>query len=486
MPVKTQAIVLAAGTSSRFNTSATKLSFTICGQEMIRYPLHLLQSLNLKTTVVVGYQQDVIQDIIEKYNYPVTCVEQKIQKGTGHALLCTKPYWSEETLLILNGDAPLITKEHITLLINRHRETEATVSFIASYNADPTIKGYGRVIDNGNTISIVEQRDFTGDPAKECRLNAGVYLIERSFLEETLPVLETHPSGEIFITDLILKASETGKHVEVVDVPFDSVRGINTLKELWVAERLVRSDIISSWMNEGVRFLAPESVIIDHNVTLSPDTVIGYGVQLRNGTKVGKGVTIDAFSVLDGAVIGDKATVHSHSVISHSLVHTAVQIGPYARVHRESTLHPESVVGNFVEISRTSLGTKSKAKHLSYLGQTKVGKEANIGAGAITCNYDGVSKHTTTIEDRAFIGSNTALIAPVTIGKEAIVAAGSTITESVPAEALAIARQRQTTKKHYAPHIRRKKQPAPLKATPEKRKELPPAMLKIKLATQTS
>lgn len=456
MPTRTQAIVLAAGRSSRFNTSRTKLSFTICGQEMIRYPLNLLQSLHLKTTVVVGHQQDVIRGIINKYQYPVECVEQTIQKGTGHALLCTKPYWTEDTLLILNGDAPLITESYIAELLQRHRSSQATISFIASYNADPSVVGYGRVIATEDHVAIVEQRDFIGDPSKECRLNAGVYLIERSFLEETLPQLETHPSGEIFITDLIHKASESQKKIAIVDVPFDYVRGINTLKELWVAERLVRSDIINSWMAQGVRFMAPESVIIDSTVTLSPDTTIGFGVQLRNGTHVGRNVTIDAFSVLDGAVIGDFATIHSHSVISHSAVETKAQVGPFARVHQYSTLHSESVVGNFVEISKTSLGQNSKAKHLTYLGQAQVGKEANIGAGTITCNYNGVTKHATTIEDRAFIGSNSALLAPVTIGKESIVAAGSVITESVPAQALAIARQRQTTKLHYAPLIKGK------------------------------
>ncbi len=473
MPTRTQAIVLAAGRSSRFNTSAIKLSFTLCGQEMIRYPLNVLKALKIKTLVVVGYQQEIIRGILDKYSYPVECVEQTIQKGTGHALLCTKPYWTEDTLLILNGDVPLITEAHIAELMKRHRSTDATISFIASYNADPSVIGYGRVIDNGEQVSIVEQREFTGDPARECRLNAGVYLIERAFLEDTLPSLETHPSGEIFITDLIHKASEQKKKIEIVDIPFDHVRGINTLKELWVAERLMRSDIINSWMAQGVRFIAPESVVIDYDVTLSPDTVVGYGVQLLKGTQVGRKVTIDAFSVLDGAIIGDSAIIHSHSVISHASVHSMAQVGPFARVHQHSTLHAESVVGNFVEVSKTTLGHKSKAKHLTYLGQAQIGKEANIGAGTITCNYNGVSKHPTIIEDGAFIGSNSALLAPVTIGKDAIVAAGSTITESVPAQALAIARQRQTTKLHYAPLIKGKHAQAPDK-------------LKLKLATQGS
>ncbi len=454
MALYTQAIVLAAGKSTRFNTSKTKLSYPICGQEMIRFPLNLMHSLDIKTTVVVGYQKEVIKDIIAKYNYPVDCVEQTIQKGTGHALLCTKNYWDAHRILILNGDAPLITEEQIKKLINHHTATKATISFIASYNADPSVTGYGRVISDGDTLSIVEQRDFTGDPAKECRLNAGVYLIDRSFLEETLPVLESHPSGEIFITDLIKKASESGHRVEVVDIPFDYVRGINTLRELWVAERLVRSELINGWMDKGVRFSSPESVEIDLDVTIGPDSTIGFGVQLKKGTAIGSGVTIESFSVLDKASVSSHATIYSHSMISNSTIHSNAIVGPYARIHRNSTVHHEAVIGNFVEVSTSTIGPQSKAKHLSYLGQATVGTKANIGAGTITCNYNGISKHTTTINDYAFIGSNSSLLAPITIGEGAIIAAGSTINQDVPKEALAIARERQVTKKNYAPKLK--------------------------------
>ncbi len=460
MSAQTQAIILAAGKSTRFSTTKTKLSYTICGQEMIRFPLNLLQSLGIKTTVVVGYQQEVIRAIISQHGYSAQCIEQTIQKGTGHALLCTKKQWSAKTLLILNGDAPLITQEQVTQLINHHRSTNATVSFIASYNADPSVIGYGRVITEGDTISIVEQRDFTGDPAKECRLNAGVYLIERDFLEQTLPELETHPSGEIFITDLIKKASETNKHIEVVDIPFDSVRGINTLRELWVAERLIRSKLINKWMDNGVRFTSPESVEIDKDITIGADSIIGFGVQLKNGTTIGKGVTINSFSALNNASIADNVTIHSHSTISNSTVKDKALIGPYARIHRNSTLHTESVIGNFVEVSKSSVGPQSKAKHLTYLGQTTIGTKVNIGAGTITCNYNGVSKHNTIIKDNAFIGSNSALLAPVTIGKGALVAAGSTINQDVPDNALAIARQKQVTKEQYASKLKNKIQPA--------------------------
>jgi bifunctional UDP-N-acetylglucosamine pyrophosphorylase/glucosamine-1-phosphate N-acetyltransferase len=456
MSAQTQAILLAAGKSTRFNTTKTKLSHTICGQEVIRFPLNLLRSLGINTTVVVGYQQEVVRDIITKNNYQVSCVEQKIQKGTGHALLCTKDYWHAQTLLIFNGDAPLITQQQVKNLIDHHRAMQATVSFIAAYNADPSVKGYGRVITKDGTISIVEQRDFTGDPSKECRLNAGVYLIERAFLEEELPSLASHPSGEIFITDLIKRASETQKRVEVIDIPFDCVRGINTLKELWVAERLMRSELIQQLMDNGVRFSSPESVEIDMDVTIGPDSVIGFGVQLKNGTAIGNGVIIGSFSVLDQATISDNATIHSHSVIHSSTVHKMAIVGPYAHIHRNSTLHQESVVGNFVEVSKSVVGPQSKAKHLSYLGQASIGSNVNIGAGTITCNYDGVNKHETTIQDNAFIGSNSTLLAPLTIGEGALIAAGSTINQDVPNDALAIARQQQVTKEQYVPKLKKK------------------------------
>ena len=465
MPASTQAIVLAAGKSSRFNTSLTKLSYKICGREMIRYPLNLLAELNFDTTVVVGHQQEILRKIIADNEYKVTCVEQAMQKGTGHALLCTRSQWISDQLLILNGDTPLITKEHIETLLEKHRVSGATISFMTSFNEDSTIIGYGRVIKKATGLSIVEHRDFTGDPKKECILNAGIYLIERAFLEQQLPFLATHASGEIFITDLIEKASHLGHHVEMVDIPFEYVRGINTLKELSTAEKFVTSQIISRWMEKGVRFLAPESVLIDHDVILGPNSTIGYGVQLSEGTHLGTGVTIEGFSRIVRSVIHDLSSVYSHSVISDSILHTGVHIGPFAHVHRNSICHEKSIIGNFVELSKSSVGAHSKAKHLTYLGQAHIGRSVNIGAGTITCNYDGVNKNETCIKDNAFVGSNCSLIAPLTIGSDAIIGAGSTVTEDVPDGALAIARQRQVNKEHYSVKIRAAKASKIVQAT---------------------
>ena len=449
-----RAILLAAGKSTRFGTSQTKLSFTLCGQELIAYPLQLLQDLSLKTTVVVGYQKETVINIIQAYRPDVDIVEQPTQKGTGDAVLCTRHLWDADDLLILNGDVPLLEKQQIETLIAQHLKTDATISLLAVPSSDPSRIGYGRIITTQGRTEIIEQRDFRGDLAEPCRLNAGIYLIKRSFLESRLPQLESHAQGELYITDLVKKASDAGKHIEILDVPFESVRGINTLKELAQAEQSKRASLIDYWMSKGVRFTDPQSVHIDLSVTIGPDTTIGFGVQLRNETHIGSQVRVDPFCILDNATIHTGSTLFSHSVISNAEVHTASQVGPFAHVHRGTILQAQTVIGNFVEVSKSTVGKKSKAKHLAYLGQAQIGERVNIGAGTITCNYNGVSKHITTIENSAFIGSNVSLIAPVTIGKEAVVAAGSTITENVPAHALAIARQRQTNKEQYTPRIK--------------------------------
>ncbi len=469
MECNTQALVLAAGKSTRFSTHLTKLSAPLCGQEMIVYPLKLLKDLSIKTTAVVGYQKELVTTIIKNHNLDVECIEQPTPRGTGHAVLSTRDSWFADTLLILNGDAPLIKPEHIQALMRNHTEKKATISFIAAHNADPSITGYGRVITGNGRIAIIEQREFTGDPEKECRLNAGIYLINRSFLEQTLSSLEPHAQGELYITDLIKKASDQGERIEVIDIPFDFARGINTLKELWVAEHIIKSDLILTMMNKGVRFAAPQSVQIDLDVTIGSDSFIGYGVHLRKGTRIGNNVMIDAFSVLDNAHIHNDVLVHPHSVISNAEIKSGCTVGPFAHIHRNSTLQPQSMVGNFVEVSKSSLGKKSKAKHLAYLGQAQIGEQVTIGAGTITCNYNGVTKNTTTIKDNAFIGSNAALVAPVTVSEGAIVAAGSVITQDVPAQALAIAREKQVNKENYAGRLQEKYRASrPLPQNPKK------------------
>jgi len=451
-----QAFVLAAGKSSRFKTDTTKLAYTICGQEMIMYPLSMLTNLKIPTALIVGYQKEVLQKITEKHKLShIPCIHQEQQLGTGHAVAITQSHWNAQNIIIMNGDMPLLKQETIEALLQKHVTTAATITFLTSHNVDPTITGYGRVINEKKHISIVEARDFTGDPTSNCCINAGVYIFKREFLQQYVTKLTPHNNAqELYITDLIALASKQGLIVETVSAPFDEIRGINTLKELWAAEHIKRSELITTWMERGVHFTAAQTTHIDLNVTIGANTTIGAGVHLKNGTHIGEYCNIDAYSIIENSTLAPHATIKPHSIIKDSYIQGYAQIGPFAHIRNKSIVGEQTIIGNFVELSDSTIGTKTKIKHLSYIGNAKIGSHVNIGAGTIVCNYNGVTKNTTIIEDHAFIGSNNSLVAPVTIAERAITAAGSTITDNVPADALAIARTRQVNKDGYARHIR--------------------------------
>lgn len=454
-----QALILAAGRSRRFNTEQTKLSFLICGQEMILYPTKLMQQLEIPTTLIVGHQKDIIKNIIDRHKIQVDYVEQKEQKGTGHAVLCSKEYWHADNVLIMYGDMPLVTKEIIQELIETHERTNATITFITAHNSDPNLEGYGRIIRNRDKITIIEKHEFKhNDPAQQCCINAGIYMIKRAFLEENLKrIVPSAKTGEIYLTELIRAANAQGLKVETVHQPFDLIRGINTLKELWAAEHIKRSELIAFWMSRGVQFSTAHNVHIDIDVTIGSGTFIGAGVLLLGATNIGSNCFIDAFAIITNTKIHDNVTVLPHSVIYDSTICNSSKVGPFAHIRKNSSIGKNSIVGNFVEVSASTIGENSKAKHLSYLGNASIGSQVNIGAGAITCNYDGFKKHQTIIKDGASIGAINALVAPVTIGQDAITGAGSTITQDVPDCALAIARDKQVNKEGYALKIKNKR-----------------------------
>lgn len=455
-----QAVILAAGKSSRFHTSKTKLSFTLCGQEMILHPLKMLHALNIPTTLVLGHQKEALISLVEKSTLPYTWVEQTEQKGTGHALKCTRHLWTESSILVMNGDMPLVTPETLQHLITAHTQKEAVISFVAAHIIDPSSYAYGRVDYTNNKYRIIEPRDFTGNPQDACLINAGIYLIERTFLESAINELASHSnSGELYITDLIENAGERNLPVEMVLAPFDTIRGINTLKELWEAEHIKRSAIIESCMLHGVRFMQPHTVQIDTDVTIGAGSVIDAGAQLLQGTRIGTNTLIGPYSIIKNSIIHDNVTIHAHSVIEDSEIHQHAEAGPFAHIRNTTTIHKKAVIGNFVEISKSVIGENTKAKHLSYLGNALIKEHVNIGAGTITCNYNGITKNTTTIEEFAHIGSNNSLVAPVTIGKHAITGAGSVITDDVPSNALGIARARQVNKEDYARKLRENEAP---------------------------
>jgi bifunctional UDP-N-acetylglucosamine pyrophosphorylase / glucosamine-1-phosphate N-acetyltransferase len=452
-----QAIILAAGKSTRFNTEKTKLAEPLCGQALILFPTKLLEQCAIPTTVVVGYQQETIKNIITTaHGTTMQFVTQEKQEGTGHALAVTKHLWHADHILVMNADAPLVTEETINSLYDAHIQQNATISFVTACSPDPLGKAYGRIVKKEHFIEIIEAKDFNGDPHEHCCINAGIYVIKKDFLINHIETLnDNNANKEFYITDLVKIASHNTMHVATISAPFDTIRGVNTLQELWAAEQIKRSDLIKYWMEHGVRFSLAQNIHIDLNVSIGKGTYIGSGVHLFGATTIGKNCTIKEFSSLDNVTIGDAVTIYQHCLISDTQIDSGAFIGPFA--HLRDTVHigQNAAIGNFVEIKNSVIGAESKAKHLTYLGDATVGSRVNIGAGTITCNYDGVDKHATIIKNNTFIGSNNALIAPITIGENAFTAAGSTITDDVPDNALAIARSCQINKLEYAHKLRK-------------------------------
>ena len=451
-----QGIILAAGKSTRFKTGRTKLAERICGQKMILYPTTLLQNLNIKTTVIVGFQQDRIKEIIiKKHNDHISFVTQEQQQGTGHALALTHNQWEKEHILVINGDMPLVTESIIKQLYAKHKKNNAAISFVMAHNPDPSTGSYGRVVKTKKEIQIVEAKDFDGDTHEHCCINAGIYIIAKKFLTQHIDALaNNNASKEFYITDLVKIASDNGQPIATVTVPFDHVRGINTFHELWAAEQVKRAELIKYWMEQGVRFSVAQNVHIDLNVSIGAGTYIGCGVHLLGNTTIGKNCKIFEFSSLQNTTLDEQATIYPHCIINNAHIGAHASVGPYAHLHDNTHIGSEAVIGNFVEVKNSTIGNQTKAKHLSYLGDATIGSHVNIGAGTITCNHNGTQKQKTIIKDNAYIGSNNSLVAPVTIHEKAFTGAGSVITQDVPADALALGRARQINKKGYATKLR--------------------------------
>jgi len=447
-----QAIVLAAGKSTRFNTGNTKLIEKVCGQEILLYPLSVLQKFSIPTTLVVGFQKTKIKAAVEKtYPNSITYLEQKEINGTAGALRLLQSHFQSPHILVMKADVPLINNEIIESLYAQHVATGAAVSFVTAHNGDPTGFTYSRVVKQGAKITVRKAHELSHKEIQDlCCVNAGIYIFTRSFLEKELPKIKRNTStSEYHVSDLINVATQQGYLVTTTTVPFDHIRGVNTHQELWAMEQIKRSELIKYWMDRGVRFSSAHTVHMDLDVTIGSGTFVGCSAHLLSGTKIGTGCTVGPFSVIEKSTVGDNSTVHPHSVVSNATIGANTQIGPFAHVQEETVIGDNCAIGNFVETKRVIMGNNSKAKHLSYLGDAVIGSNVNIGAGTITCNYDGKTKQTTHIKDNVFIGTNNSLVAPVTIEQNSFTAAGSVITQDVPENALAIARARQTNKENY-------------------------------------
>jgi bifunctional UDP-N-acetylglucosamine pyrophosphorylase / glucosamine-1-phosphate N-acetyltransferase len=458
MPANDLAIVvLAAGKGTRLKSSLAKVLHRAGGRALIEQVLRACAPLGAKKTIViVGHQAEQVTTVVEVMG--AETVLQQPQLGTGHAMQVARRALGQAKLaIVLPGDAPLVRTESLRALVSGHRAGYAAATILTAVVSDP--RGYGRVVRKSETQvgSIAEESQLTDEQRDINEINSSIYCFALDKLWPALAqVKSNNKHRELYLTDAIGILASRGETV-LAQVAPDSreVLGCNTRADLAEVDRVFREWKRNALMSAGVTIQLPETVLIDPEVTAGEDTVIEPGVQLLGRTKIGARCVIRAFSVLSDAVLGDDVIVEPHCVVQQSRLDDGVTVGPFARLRMDSHLKAKVHIGNFVELKKTTVGEGTKAGHLTYLGDAKLGAKSNVGAGTITCNYDGFNKHPTTIGNRVFIGSNTALVAPVRLGDGAYVAAGSTITENVPAEGLGIARGRQSTKPGWAAKKRR-------------------------------
>jgi bifunctional UDP-N-acetylglucosamine pyrophosphorylase / glucosamine-1-phosphate N-acetyltransferase len=440
------AVVLAAGKSTRMKSQLAKVLHPIMGKPMLAYSLDTLQELGLaKIVVVVGHQAEAVQTSFS--HYPAEFVIQEPQLGTGHAVqeAATVLDGRQNTVVVLCGDVPLLQAETIRKLYHHHQSSGAVATILTVELSDPG--SYGRIVKDtqGEVLKIVEARDATPEELSIREINTGIYCFQYPFLREALQTLRPdNDQQELYLTDVIAAARARNLHItslRTLDV--HSFQGINTRVELAAVTARVRRQINERHMLAGVTLIDPESTYIEGEVKIGVDTVIYPNCYLMGQTVIGSGCLLEPNVKISNSNIGEHVTIKMGTVIAESLVAAEAQLGPYSHLRPLSDVREKARVGNFVELKKSVLHAGAKASHLTYLGDAEVGAEVNIGAGTITCNYDGKNKFKTTIEPGAFIGSNTALVAPVTIGAGAYVGAGSTITKDVPPNTLAIARGRQ-------------------------------------------
>jgi bifunctional UDP-N-acetylglucosamine pyrophosphorylase/glucosamine-1-phosphate N-acetyltransferase len=383
----------------------------------------------------------------------VGAIHQTEQLGTGHAVMCGEDRLAGlgGLLLVLNGDCPMIRTETLENLIALYRETGAGAAMITTDLDDPT--GYGRIIrqPNGDVEAIVEHKAATEEQRAVREINVGFYCFDAdAFWKHVHEIRPDNPAREYYLTDMIAILLKAGHRVTALKAADSSeMLGINNRVELAAVDRIMRDRKVRQLMLDGVTIEKPETVSIDSDVVVGTDTVIGPFVQITGSTVIGENCRIGASSIVENSTVADDVDVFPFSSVSASTLDAHAQVGPYARLRMGAHLEESAHVGNFVELKKTRLGAGSKSMHLAYLGDSQIGAKVNIGAGTITCNYDGINKHQTTIRDGAFIGSNSTLVAPIEIGSGSYIGAGSVITHPVPDKSLAIGRARQFIKEGW-------------------------------------
>jgi bifunctional UDP-N-acetylglucosamine pyrophosphorylase/glucosamine-1-phosphate N-acetyltransferase len=464
------ALILAAGLGKRMLSRASKLVHSVAGRPMVRHVVDAARAANVsRTVVVIGNQADEVRRAVGEGDKRIGFAYQKDPLGTGHAVLSAERQLAGQQgdVLIVNGDLPALRAETLVSFVEFHRSSRAPLSLLTTVAPDP--RGYGRVIRNysGDVSRVVEETDATPEERATQEINCGIYCVDAASLWRPLKrATSANAQGEIYLPDLVEILRRDGHKVAAYRHPSPSeVLGVNDRRELAAAARALYRRKAESLMAEGVTILDPGTTYIDVDVKVGQDTLIEPGVMLLGETAIGREARVGSGSRIEASQVGDGTAILPYCVISASRIGRGCRIGPFAHLRPETQIDEEARVGNFVETKKAKLGRGSKANHLTYLGDTEVGRNANIGAGTITCNYDGVSKHRTVIEDEVFIGSDTQLVAPVRIRRGAFIGAGSTITKDVPPHALAISRGRQVVKenwvKRFGPAARRKGDPDP-------------------------
>lgn len=450
-------VILSAGKGTRLKSSLAKVLHRAGGRSLVENIVRACLPLKAREmVVVVGHQAEQVAAVVEPLG--ALSALQQPQKGTGHAMQVAKRALGRaKYALVLPGDAPLVKTETLRALLETHRGGNASATILSAVVANPA--GYGRIVrKTETTVSAIVEESQLGEEQREINeINSAIYCFT---LDKLWPALaQVKPNNkhrELYLTDAISVMASRGETV-LARVAEDSreVLGCNTRADLAEVDGIFREWKRNELMEAGVTIQLPQTVVIDPEVMVGEDSLIEAGVQLLGKTRIGARCAIRTGSVLTDATLGDDVTVEPHCVVAQSRLDDRVIIGPFARLRPNNHLKADSRIGNFVELKKSTIGEGTKAMHLTYLGDTKIGKKSNVGAGTITCNYDGFHKYPTTIGNKAFIGSDSALVAPVRIGDGAYVAAGSTITDNVPADALGIARGRQVNLPGWASKRRR-------------------------------
>ena len=442
-------LILAAGKSTRMKSKFAKVLHRAGGRTLIEHVLTAARRLSAEIAVVVGHSADLVKNA----SSGVSFVDQKEQLGTGHAVLSARDHYAgyDGDLLVMPGDVPLIASDTLDQFVQFHREGGFVACVLTADIDDPS--GYGRIVrrDDHELQSIVEHRDASPAIRQIREINSSIYVFNAPALFDCLSkVRNDNAQREYYLTDVIGLLVGQNRKVGAFKVSrAEEILGINTRQELAAVDRILRRRKTEELMTNGVTIMDPATAYIDADVQIGADSIIYPAVQIYGNTVVGEDAAIHSFTRLSNARIGARSVVLEGSIIVDSEIGQDVSVGPYAHLRMGTSVADTAKVGNFVEIKKSSLGAGTKSMHHAYLGDATIGKNVNIGAGVITCNYDGVNKHQTIVEDGAFVGTDSQLIAPVRVGKDAYVAAGSSITEDVPPESLAIGRGRQVNKEGW-------------------------------------